>query len=306
MASFGWQPTESAVAPAIDARAVRWQAAADGDASAALRELDLHIRGGELVVVSGAGARTLLRLLAGVLRPQAGALVVGGVDLARAGEAALAAHRRTTGALIGEAEANLVPGLSPLENVALPLRLAGVAGEESARRAAAALRRLGVESETRGAAPFTAPERRLAALAAALVTEPRLLVLEDPASGLEPAAAEDVFQLLRERSERGGATVVVAAAEGVFARRAARVVVLRDGRVVGERIRRMAFARGEGELLYELAAVDGEGRVHVPTAALEALGIAGRARVTQAGDHIEVRPERPPAAAPERAWRPQP
>ncbi len=111
MAPSGWRPTESAVAPAIEARAVRWQAPADGDTNTALHGLDLHIGGGELVVVSGAGARTLLRLLAGVLRSQAGVLVVDGVDLARAGETALAAHRRATGTLIGDAEANLVPGL---------------------------------------------------------------------------------------------------------------------------------------------------------------------------------------------------
>jgi ABC-type lipoprotein export system ATPase subunit len=304
MAHSGWRPTEGTVAPAIDGRAVRWQPPTTSDD--ALRGLDLHIAGGELVVVSGSGAHTLLRLLAGLTPPHDGDLVVGSLDLATADESALAAHRRATGVLLGDAEANLLPALSALENVALPLRLAGLPPEECASRAAAMLARLGVESEPGTRPTFTAAERRLAALAAALVSEPRLLLLEDPARALEAPVAEDVFQVVRERSERGGATVVVAADDGVFLRRAARVIVLHEGRAVVERVRRMAFARGEGELVHELATVDGAGRVNIAPAVLAALGIERRAVVTEASDHIELRPERPPSAAPERAWRRQP
>jgi ABC-type multidrug transport system ATPase subunit len=276
-------------------------------ASTHLRALNLDCARGELCILLGApddGGPTLLRVLAGLARPSSGAVIVDGRDLATASPAELAAFRRGVGLALGAPYDALLPAADPRTNVELALRLRGLAPREARSAADAALLALDLAAERRVARVLPASQARLLALAVALAGEPPLLLLEEPAAGLDGLVADDVWQLLRARTERG-ATVIVATADAALAARAPRCIVLQRGRAVTERVRRVAFARGSGDELDEYAVLDADGALTLSAAQLREAGIAGRALVTPGHEHLELRREPQPSEAREPRWRPR-
>jgi putative ABC transport system ATP-binding protein len=201
---------------------------------AALAGLDLEVRRGEFVAVmgpSGSGKSTLLNILAGLERPSAGRVAVDGVDLGTLDENGLARYRRANVGIIFQAF-NLLPRYRVIENVAFPLLFAGVPVAERLRRAAAILDRLGMAPRS-GHRPsqLSGGELQRTAIARALVTDPALLLGDEPTGNLDSANGAALLALLAEVHSRGQ-TIVLVTHDASIASHAERVVQMRDGRVV--------------------------------------------------------------------------
>ena len=207
-----------------------------GDA-AALQGLSLSVAAGERMCVlgpSGAGKTTMLRVIAGLQRPSAGVARVFGVDVGRlSARASARARHASLGFLHQHAEAALSPDLPIGQAVALGLALRGVPRATRERRAGELLAAAGLE-ERRGALPgrLSGGERQRVAVCAAVAHRPRLLLADEPTAELDDAAAEAIAQLIERLADRDGATVITVSHDPELARRAGRMLRIRDGRVV--------------------------------------------------------------------------
>jgi putative ABC transport system ATP-binding protein len=202
----------------------------------ALRGIDLEIAAGEFVAImgrSGSGKSTLLGLVAGSDRPTAGRVVVDGIDLSRADEDERA---RLRGAHVGIVfqSGNLVPFLDLEENILLAAELAGRPVDRAAARRI--LVRVGLEDRDRHRpSQLSGGEQQRAALAVVLATRAPLVLADEVTGELDSTNADLLLDLLAEIHQAEGMTLVLATHDPDVARRADRVVELRDGRVVGDR-----------------------------------------------------------------------
>lgn len=218
--------------------------------TAALAGVTFQVSPGEVVAVmgpSGSGKSTLLHCLAGLLRPDAGEVLFEGrrVDqLSERERSALRLHRFGFVFQFGE----LVPELTLLENVALPVRLTRRADRRAAaRRAHEALAALGVgEVANRRAAEVSGGEAQRAAVARALVHDPAVVFADEPTGALDTVAGEHVLEALVGMARDRGTAVVLVTHEPRVAAYAQREVVLRDGRVAA--VPAAATASGQGPL----------------------------------------------------------
>lgn len=201
---------------------------------AALAGLTLAVGRGEFVAVmgpSGSGKSTLLNVLAGLERPTGGRVVVDGVDLGTLDENGLARYRRRNIGMVFQAF-NLLPRYRVIENVAFPLMFAGVALADRERRASAVLDRLGMTPRA-GHKPsqLSGGEMQRTAIARALITDPALLLADEPTGNLDSANGEALLALLAELHAKGQTIVLVTHDEAIAAR-AQRIVRMLDGRIV--------------------------------------------------------------------------
>ena len=202
----------------------------------ALREVSFAAYAGELVAVmgpSGSGKSTLLTLAGGLDAPTTGTVRVEGVDLAAAGNAGRARLRRTSIGYVFQ-DFNLIPALSAVENVALPLELDGVGARSARRQALAALTEVGIEAlADRFPDEMSGGQQQRVAIARALVGDRRLVLADEPTGALDSETGEAVLALLRNRCDQGAAGVMVTH-EPRYAAWADRVVFLRDGSIVDQ------------------------------------------------------------------------
>lgn len=200
----------------------------------ALGPVTLTVARGEFVAImgpSGAGKSTLLSLAGALDRPTAGRVCVFGRDLAGLSRAALAALRRRTIGYVFQ-ELNLLPGLTAVENVSLPLELDGSPVREARAEAHGALEHLGLGAlGARFPADLSGGEQQRVALARAFVGTRSLLLADEPTGALDSLAGEVVMRQLRARCGAGHSAVLVTH-DASHAAWADRVVWLRDGRVV--------------------------------------------------------------------------
>ncbi len=210
-----------------------------GKASAvihALRGVSLEVGRGERVALlgkSGSGKSTLLNLLGGLDRPTSGQVQAFGLDLARLSGRKLAGYRLATVGMIFQSF-NLVPTRTALQNVELPLVLAGVPPARRRAAAAAALETVGLGARLHHRpAELSGGECQRAAIARALVNAPPILLADEPTGNLDSATAAEVVAVLTAHLDRLGATLVLVTHDEDLARRcAARIVRLQDGRLV--------------------------------------------------------------------------
>ncbi len=197
-----------------------------------LRDIDLEVRAGEALAIvgaSGSGKSTLLAILAGLDTPTRGSVTLDGADLFALDEDARAALRgRTVGFVFQSFQ--LLPALTALENVMLPLELAGRADAEAAARAI--LARVGL-AERLGHYPkhLSGGEQQRVALARAFVVRPTLLLADEPTGSLDAASGEGVIELIFELNRSYGTTLVMVTHDELLAQRCARVVRLAAGRI---------------------------------------------------------------------------
>ncbi|WP_017609342.1 ABC transporter ATP-binding protein [Nocardiopsis xinjiangensis] len=201
----------------------------------ALSTASLSLGRGEIVALmgpSGSGKSTFLHCLAGVVRPDAGRIDYGGVDLTHAPDPRLSALRRTEFGFLFQF-GQLVPELPCVENVALPLRLNGQRRRPAEREATRMLERLDVGDVARkrpGACSGGQGQR--VAVARALITRPRVVFADEPTGALDSLNGEKVLRLLTDTARESGASVVLVTHEPRVAAYADREVIVRDGRTL--------------------------------------------------------------------------
>ncbi len=197
-----------------------------------LRGVDLDIPRGQRVAVvgpSGSGKTSLLLLLAGLEQPAAGRVLLDGQDLSTLDRDALADLRRDRIGIVFQSF-HLLPSLNALDNVALPLQIAGQ--REALPRARALLRRVGLgERLSHYPSQLSGGEQQRVAIARALVHQPRLLLADEPTGNLDDHTGALVRELLFELHRDSGATLVLVTHDLAFARRCDRVLQLHEGRL---------------------------------------------------------------------------
>ena len=200
-----------------------------------LHPISLSIPRGQFVAVmgpSGSGKSTLLGLLAGLEPPSAGEIVVNGAELTRLNEDELARFRGRSIGFVFQAF-HLIPNLTALENVLVPLEIMGVAG--AAARARALLEEVGLAA--RGAhypAQLSGGEQQRVAIARAFACRPPVLLADEPTGNLDSANGAHVLTLLRAMHREAGTTLVLVTHDQDIAAAAERVIQLRDGRVAAD------------------------------------------------------------------------
>ncbi|MFD5421765.1 ABC transporter ATP-binding protein [Streptomyces sp. NPDC127069] len=191
------------------------------------------IHAGEVVAVmgpSGSGKSTLLHCLAGIVAPDAGTVTYDGRDLTALGDAERSALRRSQFGFVFQF-GQLVPELTCVENVALPLRLAGVRRKEAEATALGWMERLQVEDVgAKRPGEVSGGQGQRVAVARALVTRPRVVFADEPTGALDSLNGELVMQLLTEAARAASAAVVLVTHETRVAAYSDREIVVRDGR----------------------------------------------------------------------------
>jgi ABC-type lipoprotein export system ATPase subunit len=241
---------------------------AAGTDIAALRGVDLEIRTGERVALlgpSGSGKSTLLAVIAGIRRPSAGSVIVGGRELARLRESHLRDYRaRTVGTLLQGAASNLLPYATAADNLRHAQRIArprSTGAPDDRSSIAGLLDAVGLtRAEQRIAVEDLPPSRQqFAALAVAVANAPRVLVADEPTSQLDPSARDHLLDAMLGIAEGRRMTVMVVTHDAEVAARMDRTLHLRDGRV-----------DAEGRDQERLAVIGADGAVVLP----QALGAA--------------------------------
>ena len=219
----------------MECRGIRRDYARGAEVIHTLQDVDVDIQAGGFVALmgpSGSGKTTLLNLIAGIDRPTAGTIRVGGTDIARLSRGQLAAWRSTTVGYIFQLY-NLVPVLTAYENVELPLLLHAMGSGERHRRVAEALEVVGL-ADRHGHYPrqLSGGQEQRVAIARAIVTQPALLLADEPTGDLDRASAAQVMDLLVRLNRERGQTIVMVTHDPATAARAGRTVHLEKGKIV--------------------------------------------------------------------------
>ena len=198
----------------------------------ALRGVDITVGAGEFVTLigrSGSGKTTLLNIIAGLDRPTSGAVTVLGRDAVAMSDEQLAALRRENIGIVFQSSA-LMPLLTAVENVELPLRILRWSRRERERRAREALEVVGMETRARHR-PYelSGGEQQRVGIARAIAPRPALVLADEPTGELDSVSAQRVFALFRSLVDDQGVTVLVATHDRAIIRQADRVLELRDG-----------------------------------------------------------------------------
>ena len=247
----------------------------------ALRGLHVNVKQGEAVAVvgpSGSGKSTLLKCLGGLMKPSAGKVSLDGKNMTRLTGQELVELRQKTVSFIFQ-EGNLLPHLSALDNVAQPLRHQKISSKEAKRRALELMTELGIDHRAKGLpSMLSGGEQQRVAIARALITNPRLILADEPTGALDPITSREVLKLFKELHERDNVAFLLVTHSKEVAAFADRSLELRDGRFVAEHgsdldIENLSQGR---ELI-----VDDMGTVTFPPDILNKMGGPGRYSVGQ-------------------------
>ncbi|MBI2286443.1 MAG: ABC transporter ATP-binding protein [Nitrosomonadales bacterium] len=204
----------------------------------ALKDVSLGIAAGEFVAImgpSGSGKSTFMNLLGCLDKPSAGRYVLDGRDVAELGKDELALLRNRTIGFVFQGF-NLLPRMSLLENVALPLIYCGVEREERQRRAHEVLAKVGLEDKANSMPnKISGGQQQRVAIARALINRPRLILADEPTGNLDSQTSEEIMALFEELN-REGITIVLVTHEADIARHAKRQVRFFDGRIVSDQL----------------------------------------------------------------------
>jgi putative ABC transport system ATP-binding protein len=207
-----------------------------GEVVHALDHVDLTVQPGEYISImgpSGSGKSTLLNVLGLLDRPTSGTYLLEGEDVSRLGDDALAAHRQRQIGFIFQFF-HLVPRLTALENVELPLVLAGVAPRDRRERAKAILESVGLKARVdHRPDQLSGGERQRVAIGRAIVMRPKYLLADEPTGNLDSKSGGEIMQLIEEL-HHGGIAVLIVTHDGAIGERAHRHLSLRDGKIVGD------------------------------------------------------------------------
>jgi len=282
----------------------------------ALQGLDLAVDGGEilgLVGASGSGKSTLMNVLGGLDRPSAGRVIVGGRELLKLNDAELDRYRRTqVGFVWQQTTRNLVPYLSALENVQLPMRLTRASLRARRQRSLELLDAVGMSHRIKHhPVQLSGGEQQRVAIAVALANQPTILLADEPTGEVDTATALDIYAALRQVNQRYQMTTIIVSHDPTISHHTDRVVAIRDGKTSAEVVKSVAVDGPAGNQrpdhssamtparvsqiaigahFEELIVLDSAGRLQIPRDYLEALNIGDRVRVELESDHITLHP----------------
>jgi putative ABC transport system ATP-binding protein len=275
----------------------------------ALQGLDLVINPGELLGIvgaSGSGKSTLLNILGGLDRPSAGRVWVGGNDLLKYSDSALDRYRREEVGFVWQQSArNLIPYLTALENVELPLTLAGRAGAGKRKRAEALLDTVGLSDRmNHHLSELSGGEQQRVAIAVSLSNNPQLLLADEPTGEVDEATSLTIYETFKKLNKEYGLTILIVSHDLGIAHHVDRVVAIRDGKTAAETVRqpRSNGRRNNQEshengveepdevIFEELTVLDSAGRLQVPKEYLEKFNIRGRVRLDITDNGILILP----------------
>lgn len=261
----------------------------------ALQGLDLVVEHQEVMAIignSGSGKSTLLNMLGGLDKPSAGTLTIDGKDLLKLSDQDLVKYKRETVGFVWQNNArNLIPYLTALENVELPMLLTGCA---KSNRANELLDLVGLNHRRKHKLnQLSGGEQQRVAIAIALANKPKLLLADEPTGSVDTKTTNHILDVFRESSKAYKVTVVIVTHDSQLSRKVDRVVAIRDGRVSSEFIRKKTYAEemaelekhipsnGEGneDAHVEYAVLDKAGRLQIPNDYLDMLGLKGRNKV---------------------------
>jgi putative ABC transport system ATP-binding protein len=235
------EPARSRDAAAVEATAVFKTYGSNGQAVHALRGVDVVVRRGEMVAVmgpSGCGKTTLLNCLSGLDEVDGGTVLIDGHDIAAMPDKVRTSYRASSMGFIFQTY-NLLPVLSAVENVELPLVVAGVDRGEARSRAMDALDRVGLRERAK-ARPLqmSGGQRQRVTIARSLVNNPAIVWADEPTGALDTNTSNDVLGLMEELNRAHGTTFVVVTHDARVGARCHRVIRMEDGRIVGEEANR--------------------------------------------------------------------
>ncbi len=282
----------------------------------ALQGLDLIVNRGEvlgIVGTSGSGKTTLMNILGGLDRPSAGRVSVDGIDLLSLSDHALNQYQRTkVGFVWQQTSRNLIPYLTALENIEMPMTMAWVTNARQKREwAEELLSAVGLyERRHHRLAQLSGGEQQRVAIAVALANKPVLLLGDEPTGEVDTVTAQAIMDTFRRLNERLDLTTIIVTHDPRIAEQVDRVVAIRDGKISTETIRQVSqlehvmagehSASDELELtkrpakeqvtFKEFVVLDSAGRLQIPKELREELGIGKRAYLETGEQCIIIRP----------------
>lgn len=248
----------------------------------ALQGLDLTVEEGELTAIignSGSGKSTFLNMIGGLDRPSAGSLFVGGKNLFTMTEKELVLYKRDTVGFVWQNNGrNLLPYLTVLENIMLPMSLSDVKKKKS--KALMLLEMVGLSHKKHSRMNMlSGGEQQRVAIAIALANSPKLLLADEPTGSVDVKTANYIFDVFTELN-KNGQTILIVTHDVALSRKVKRVVAIRDGKISSERVLKEAYADRlqesnidwrQEETQDEYAIIDRAGRVQIPAEILEEL-----------------------------------
>jgi putative ABC transport system ATP-binding protein len=263
----------------------------------ALQGLDLTVNRGELMAIignSGSGKSTLLNILGGLDRPSAGRVSVGNRDLLKMDDRDMVMYKRdVVGFVWQQSGRNLIPYLTALENVQVPMIIARKSPAEQKAWANELLNAVGLgHRKDHRLSQLSGGEQQRVAIAIGLANHPPMLLADEPTGEVDTATAGTIYGIFRRLNEEYGITIVIVSHDPAIAVRVDRVVAIRDGRTSTETVRRMVIeGEEESEQTHEeFVVMDSAGRIQIPRDYVERLGMGRRVRVEMEDGRSVVKP----------------
>jgi ABC-type lipoprotein export system ATPase subunit/bifunctional DNA-binding transcriptional regulator/antitoxin component of YhaV-PrlF toxin-antitoxin module len=251
-----------------------------------------------------------MNILGGLDRPTAGRVWVSGKDLLKMTDTDLNYYRLTTvGFVWQQASRNLIPYMTAVRNVEMPLILAGEVGSQRKKHAEHLLEQVGLlDRRKHKLSELSGGEQQRVAISVALANSPKLLLADEPTGEVDEATALVIYNIFRQLNQELKLTTLIVSHDTNLARHVDRVIAIRDGKISSEIVRQAWAARSMDDPLkpveaehaekafQELAVLDSAGRLQIPKDYLEKFDINGRAQLELTEDGILVRAA--PQAAP--------
>jgi putative ABC transport system ATP-binding protein len=264
----------------------------------ALQGLDLTVQRGEMMAIignSGSGKTTLLNVLGGLDRPSAGTAVVAGYNLLKMPERTLVKYKReVVGFVWQQTSRNLIPYLTALQNVEVPMVIHGTSPRKRRAWATELLDAVGL-ADRMGHQPIhmSGGQQQRVAIAVALANNPPLLLADEPTGSVDTATSNIIFDIFRRLVQDYGTTVIIVTHDRTVTSRVDRVVSIRDGKTSTESLRRADINLDDpldfGQTHEEFVVLDNAGRMQLPRDLMEKLSIGRKVRLEMVDGHIEIR-----------------
>ncbi len=253
----------------------------------ALQGLDLTVDYGEMMAVignSGSGKSTFLNMIGGLDRPSAGRLVVDGKDLFKLNDKQLVEYKlRTVGFVWQNNARNLLPYLTAVQNVMMPMLFSGDGKRRARANELLDMVRLSKRKNAK-LSTLSGGEQQRVAIAIALSNNPKLLLADEPTGSVDQKTSDYILDMLRDINKNSGVTIVIVTHDQLLAKKVSRVVAIRDGKISSERIMKESYLKRLNEISSltsvdevqdEYAVMDKAGRLQLPRDMLTKLGVSG-------------------------------